>query len=269
MRYSAEPYSYAEARALADELGVSEPVAVTLVRRGYRTSPSGAQLPRRRRDPRPAALRGDGRGGRDAAARRPRTGGGSQCTATTTSTASARPRSWSRPCASWGPVRLVHPRPPRGRLRAQRQGGARLAERGTEVLITADCGITCARRSQLASELGMRGRRHRPPRARRANCPIARSCIRGYPAIRSPSSAGPASPTSSPAPCGRRESWGEDAAEADLDLVALATVADVVPLVGENRSLVRRGLVVAGGRGAPAAGPDRCLGQRAGDSRRE
>ena len=28
----------------------------------------------------------------------------------------------------------------------------------------------------------------------------------------------------------------------DLDLVALATVADVVPLVGENRSLVRRGL---------------------------
>src|SRR5204862_504066 len=31
----------------------------------------------------------------------------------------------------------------------------------------------------------------------------------------------------------------------ELDLVALATVADMVPLIGENRSLVRRGLAVA------------------------
>jgi single-stranded-DNA-specific exonuclease len=38
---------------------------------------------------------------------------------------------------------------------------------------------------------------------------------------------------------------GEEAAEADLDLVALATVADLVPLVAENRSLVRRGIAVA------------------------
>ena len=37
---------------------------------------------------------------------------------------------------------------------------------------------------------------------------------------------------------------GRDAAEADadLDLVALATVADCVPLHGENRRLVREGL---------------------------
>ena len=35
---------------------------------------------------------------------------------------------------------------------------------------------------------------------------------------------------------------GVERAERDLDLVALATVADMVPLTGENRSLVRRGL---------------------------
>ena len=44
--------------------------------------------------------------------------------------------------------------------------------------------------------------------------------------------------------CALREaSGGRGSAEDDLDLVALATVADVVPLVGENRALVRRGLM--------------------------
>ncbi len=35
--FSLEPYAYREARALMDGLGLAEPVAVTLVRRGYRT----------------------------------------------------------------------------------------------------------------------------------------------------------------------------------------------------------------------------------------
>ncbi|MGB7684932.1 MAG: DHH family phosphoesterase, partial [Solirubrobacterales bacterium] len=35
--YAAEPYSYADVRAVAEDLELSEPVAVTLVRRGYRT----------------------------------------------------------------------------------------------------------------------------------------------------------------------------------------------------------------------------------------
>src|SRR5262245_37368141 len=32
-----DPYDYGEVRAVADGLGLAEPVAVTLVRRGYRT----------------------------------------------------------------------------------------------------------------------------------------------------------------------------------------------------------------------------------------
>jgi hypothetical protein len=35
--FTLAPYSYAEARALSEALGLAEPVAVTLVRRGYRT----------------------------------------------------------------------------------------------------------------------------------------------------------------------------------------------------------------------------------------
>ena len=50
----------------------------------------------------------------------------------------------------------------------------------------------------------------------------------------------PASPTSSPAAL-----RGPAAVEPELDLVALATVADLVPLRGENRALVRRGLAEA------------------------
>src|ERR1700742_1761027 len=35
--FAADPYDYAEARAVAEALDLSQPVAVTLVRRGYRT----------------------------------------------------------------------------------------------------------------------------------------------------------------------------------------------------------------------------------------
>ncbi len=53
----------------------------------------------------------------------------------------------------------------------------------------------------------------------------------------------------------RRGFWNADRPEPDLmaslDLVALGTVADVVPLVGLNRAFVRQGLVVMASRGRP------------------
>ena len=42
-----------------------------------------------------------------------------------------------------------------------------------------------------------------------------------------------------------------DVLEQDLDLVALATVADVVTLLGENRTLVRRGLLALSATAKP------------------
>ena len=35
--FQADPYDYGEVRRLASELSLAEPVAITLVRRGYRT----------------------------------------------------------------------------------------------------------------------------------------------------------------------------------------------------------------------------------------
>ena len=60
------------------------------------------------------------------------------------------------------------------------------------------------------------------------------------------------------------EGAGEDAgaADEDLDLVALATVADVVSLTGENRRLVRAGLRKLAG--TPQARAARADGRRAG-----
>ena len=50
-------------------------------------------------------------------------------------------------------------------------------------------------------------------------------------------------------PCDRA---GAPATTTDLDLVALATVADLVPLIGENRRLVRQGLAAM--RASPRPG---------------
>ena len=119
----------------------------------------------------------------------------------------------------------------------------RLAERGTRLLITADCAITAVEEIELARSLGLAVvvSDHHAPRAdgRLPGAPIVHPAVCGYPC---------------PDLCATAvayklaqavyEAAGRDPREIreDLDLVALATVADVVPLVGENRALVRFGL---------------------------
>ena len=60
----------------------------------------------------------------------------------------------------------------------------------------------------------------------------------------------PAAGRGEPPPAGRRAQQGPDLM-AMLDLVALATVADVAPLIGVNRAFVRQGLKVMARRERP------------------
>ena len=120
----------------------------------------------------------------------------------------------------------------------------RLAARGTRLLITVDCGITAVEEVDIARALGMEVvvSDHHSPRADGAlpRAPIVHPVVCGYPC---------------PDLCATAVAhklalglWAGSAPEPlidphdDLDLVALATIADVVALLGENRALVRRGL---------------------------
>ncbi len=114
----------------------------------------------------------------------------------------------------------------------------RLAEEGCGLVLTVDCGITAVEEVRRARELGLEVvvTDHHRPAERLPECPIVATRPSGYPF---------------PELCGTGVVYklgqallGEDsdALRRHLDLVALATIADVVPLVGENRSLTIAGL---------------------------
>jgi single-stranded-DNA-specific exonuclease len=113
----------------------------------------------------------------------------------------------------------------------------RLASRGTGLLITVDCAITAVDEVAAARDAGLEVVvcDHHTPRADGAlpACEIVHPAVCGYPC---------------PELCGTAVAYkvaqalGAGTAEEDLELVALATVADLMPLVGENRRLVREGL---------------------------
>jgi single-stranded-DNA-specific exonuclease len=119
----------------------------------------------------------------------------------------------------------------------------RLAERGTELLITVDCAVTAVEEVALARSLGIDAivSDHHEPRAdgMLPDALIVHPRLCGYPCAELCAAA-----VAHKLAQATLEAAGREASEADedLDLVALATIADVVPLVGENRTLVRRGL---------------------------
>jgi single-stranded-DNA-specific exonuclease len=116
----------------------------------------------------------------------------------------------------------------------------RLAARGTDLLVTVDCAITAVEEVAAARAAGLDVvvTDHHAPRADGAlpDAPIVHPRLGGNPC---------------PELCATGVAYklgqallGAEAAlvDEDLDLVALATVADVVPLLDENRALVRAGL---------------------------
>jgi single-stranded-DNA-specific exonuclease len=114
----------------------------------------------------------------------------------------------------------------------------RLAGEGCGLVVTVDCGITAVEEVRRARDLGLEVvvTDHHRPAEELPECPIVATRPSDYPY---------------PELCGTGVAYklgqallGPDSEvlRRHLDLVALATIADVVPLLGENRSLVIAGL---------------------------
>ena len=114
---------------------------------------------------------------------------------------------------------------------------ARLAEEACNLVLTVDCGITAVEEVREARRLGLEVviTDHHQPGERLPDCPVVATRPSSYPF---------------PELCGtgvvykllKALGCEAESLERHLDLVALATIADVVPLVDENRALVIAGL---------------------------
>jgi single-stranded-DNA-specific exonuclease len=112
---------------------------------------------------------------------------------------------------------------------------ARLADEGVGLVLTVDCGITAVAEVAEATARGLEVvvTDHHRPGAELPDCPVVATRPSEYPF---------------PELCGTgvayklAEALGVDVSR-HLDLVALATIADVVPLVDENRALAAAGLL--------------------------
>ena len=239
-RWSCTPYSVADADALARELGLSPVTAAVLVRRGHSTPDAARHF-----------LAGDERhdplelpGVHEA------------CEAILRHVASGSQivvhgdYDVDGVCSTAILVRALRGlgAEPRWHIPSRADGYGlsietveRLAASGAGLLLTADCAITAVAEVAAAKELGLEVvvTDHHRPAAELPDCPIVHPALGGYP-FPDLCAAAVAHKLAEAA----YRIAGRDPAPlaADLDLVGLATVADVVPLRGENRRLVREGL---------------------------
>lgn len=131
----------------------------------------------------------------------------------------------------------------------------RLAARGTGLLITVDCAITAVEEVALARSRGIDVvvTDHHQLRADGAlpDAPIVHPALGGYPCADLCAAGVAYKLAQALAAAAGRGRVGAESADEDLDLVALATIADLVPLHGENRRLVRAGLRALASTGKP------------------
>jgi len=240
MRFRARPYDYAEARSIADELDLAEPVAIALVRRGHRTVEAAREFLAAAETHEPEEFAGIG-----AAVARIRSAieAGARITVhgdydvdgicSTAIMVAALRRAGAD--ADW----LIPDRLGDGYGLSDASLVA-LRERGSGLVVTVDCGIAAAEQVAAIEAAGIAVvvSDHHQPGPELPACPIVHPQVGGYPFEMLCGAAVAAKL----AQALERATGDQEAPIHDLDLVALATVADLVPLVGENRSLVRRGL---------------------------
>ncbi len=237
--FTLQPFDYGEVRELMRELELAEPVAVTLVRRGYRTVDEARAFldadethdPFLFADMKAAVSRI--RGAVDAGKRITVHGDYDVDGVCSTAILVRAIRTLGGDCDWLIPDRLGDGY---GLSEATVE---ELAARGTGLLVTTDCGIGSVAEvdAAIAAGLDVVVTDHHHPGEELPRCPILHPVVSGYPFAEL---------------CGTGVAYklaaalhGEEAVASELDLVALATVADVVALHGENRTLVRRGLAEA------------------------
>ena len=239
--YTARPYDYGEARRIADDLQLADPVAIALVRRGHRTVEAARAFLDAEETHDPELFEGiEG-------AIEPITtaiAAGTRITVhgdydvdgiCSTSIMVGALRRAGADCDWLIPDRL-------GDGYGLTAGSIeRLRERGSGLLVTVDCGIGSVAEIEQIQAAGIEVivTDHHQPGKILPDCPIVHPQVSHYPFE---SLCGAAVAGKLAQAMERRISGEDSLGMRDLDLVALATVADLVPLTGENRFLVRRGL---------------------------
>jgi len=240
-RWEAAPYSYATVHALARDLGVSETLATVLVRRGFGDPAAARAFLEATETHDPFALAGM----RDAVALvLSHVSRGSRIVVhgdydvdgvCSTALLVSALRDLGADVGTRIPSRSEDGYGLSGRTVEE------LHARGAALLITTDCGIGAVDEVGLAQSLGMDVvvTDHHRPGERLPSCPIVHPAVGGYPCAELC-----ATGVTYKLAQALFTSAGRDPAalERELDVVALATVADLVPLRGENRTLVRAGL---------------------------